>query len=155
MEKHMRGKALPLDVKDWPEIVKQAVGILNDNDICPLATLVVGLPGEREEDTMATMELVDDLWGTEIFYVPLFFTSEEECLLSSARQADLHRLTELHWEFFATCWRHNINVWGPGYNGAMRLAPTVLYPLFYRWKHGAKIGKAIKILGGFDGKSRQ
>ncbi|MDI6643078.1 MAG: hypothetical protein QMD95_03395, partial [Candidatus Hodarchaeaceae archaeon] len=85
-------------------------------DICPLATLVVVLPEEREEDTIATMELVDDLRGSEIFYVPLFFTSEEECLLSSARQADLRHLTEQHWEFFATCWRHNINIWGPDFN---------------------------------------
>ena len=155
LEKHMRGKALPLEPKDWPEIVVQAVGILNDNDICPLATLVVGLPGETEEDTLATMELVDDLWGTELFYVPLFFTSEEECLLSSARQVDLRHLTDLHWEFFATCWRHNINTWAPDVNGKIRVASAILYPLYYRWKHGAKIGKAIKILGGLEGRARQ
>ncbi len=155
LEKHMRGKALPLEPKDWPEIVVQAVGILNDNDICPLATLVVGLPGETEEDTLATMELVDDLWGTELFYVPLFFTSEEECLLSSARQADLRHLTELHWEFFATCWRHNINVWRPDVDRKIMVASALLYPFYYRWKHGAKIGKAIKILGGLEGRTRQ
>jgi radical SAM superfamily enzyme YgiQ (UPF0313 family) len=152
MEKHMRGKALPLKVEDWPEIVTQAVGIFNDNDICPLATLVVGLPEEREEDTIATMELVDDLWGSEIFYVPLFFTSEEECLLSSARQADLHHLTELHWEFFATCWRHNIDVWGHDFSQKVWMASALLYPLYYRWKHGPKIGKAIRILGGTKGR---
>ena len=150
LEKHMHGKALPLEPKDWPEIVTQAVGTLNDNDICPLATLVVGLPDEREEDTIATMELVDNLWGSEIFYVPLFFTSEEECLLSSARQADLRRLSEMHWEFFATCWRHNINIWGPDVSSKVAVASTLLYPLYYRWKHGPKIGKAIKILGGFE-----
>lgn len=155
MEKHMRGKALPLKTEDWPEIVTQAVGILNDNDICPLATLVVGLPEEREEDTIATMELVDDLWGSEIFYVPLFFTSEEECLLSSARQADLRHLTEQHWEFFATCWRHNINTWGPDFNRAVWLGSALLYPLYYRWKHGSKIGKAIRILGGAESRPRQ
>ncbi|MFN4133465.1 MAG: hypothetical protein ACK4GQ_03750, partial [Candidatus Hadarchaeales archaeon] len=147
MEKHMKNKALPLNVKDWPEIVKQAVGILNDNDICPLATLVVGLPEEKEEDTIATMELVDDLWGAEIFYVPLFFTSEEECLLNSARQADLSHTTELHWEFFAKCWRHNVNVWGQQFIGALRIGLSVLYPLYYRWKHGRKSGKAVRILG--------
>ncbi len=150
LEKHMHGKALPLEPKDWPEIVTQAVGILNDNDICPLATLVVGLPDEREEDTIATMELVDDLWGSELFYVPLFFTSEEECLLSSARQADLRHLSEMHWEFFATCWRHNINIWAPDVSSKVAVASALLYPLYYRWKHGAKIGKAIKILGGFE-----
>ena len=155
MEKHMRGKALPLETEDWPEIVTQAVGILNDNDICPLATLVVGLPGEREEDTIATMELVDELWGSELFYVPLFFTSEEECLLSSARQADLRHLSENHWGLFATCWRHNINIWGPDFSRKVWLVSSMLYPLYYRWKHGSKIGKAIRILGGFEGRHRQ
>lgn len=155
LEKHMRGKALPLEPKDWPEIVTQAVGIFNDNDICPLATLVVGLPEEREEDTIATMELVDDLRGSEIFYVPLLFTSEEECLLSSARQADLRHLTERHWEFFATCWRHNINIWGPDFNRKVWLVSSLLYPLYYRWKHGSKIWKAIRILGRFEGRPRQ
>jgi radical SAM superfamily enzyme YgiQ (UPF0313 family) len=148
MEKHMLGKALPLKAEDWPEIVTQAVGIFNDNDICPLATLVVGLPEEREEDTIATMELVDDLRGSELFYVPLFFTSEEECLLSSARQADLRHLTEQHWEFFATCWRHNIDVWGPDFSQKVWMVSALLYPLYYRWKHGSKIKRAIRILAG-------
>ena len=149
MEKHMRGKALPLKTKDWPEIVVQAVGILNDNDICPLATLVVGLPEEREEDTIATMELVDDLWGSEIFYVPLFFTSEEECLLSNARQADLHHLTDLRWDFFATCWSHNIKLWAPDKQRKVAVGSMLLYMLYYRWKHGARVVRPIMKLADF------
>jgi hypothetical protein len=31
----------------------------------------------------------------------------------------------------------------------------LLYPLYYRWKHGLKIRKAIKILGEFEGGPRQ
>ena len=149
MEKHMHGKALPLETKDWPEMVVQAVGILNDNDICPLATLVVGLPGEREEDTIATMELVDDLRESEIFYVPLFFTSEEECLLSSARQADLHHLTDLHWDFFATCWSHNIKLWAPDKQRKVAVGSMLLYMLYYRWKHGARVARPIMKLTDF------
>jgi radical SAM superfamily enzyme YgiQ (UPF0313 family) len=149
MEKHMRGKALPLEIKDWPEMVVQAVGILNDNDICPLATLVVGLPGEHEGDTIATMELVDDLRGSEIFYVPLFFTSEEECLLNNARQADLHHLTDLHWDFFATCWSHNIKIWAPDNRRKVAVGSMLLYMLYYRWKHGARVARPIMKLADF------
>jgi len=149
MEKYMRGKALPLDTKDWPEIVVQAVGILNDNDICPLATLVVGLPEEREEDTITTMELVDDLWGSEIFFVPLFFTSEEECLLNNARQADLHQLTDLRWDFFAKCWSHNIKTWAPEDQRKIAVGSMLLYMLYYRWKHGAKVARPIMRLADF------
>jgi radical SAM superfamily enzyme YgiQ (UPF0313 family) len=149
IKKHMRGKPLPCKAEDWCELVVQAVGILNDNDICPLGTLVVGLPGEKEEDTLATMELIDRLKEAKLFYVPLFFTSEEECLLSNARQADLHHLTELHWDFFATCWRHNIRHWGAEKQRSIAAGSMLLYMLYYRWKHGKKVARPIMKLADF------
>jgi len=106
---------LPYEPKDWCEIVVQAVGIFNDNDICPLATLITRLPGETTDDTLATMELIDDLKGMKLLYVPLFFTSEEDCLLRKSRQADLRHLTDLQWDFIATCWQRNIAIWHPKY----------------------------------------
>ena len=42
MSKYMKGKALPYDIKGWPELVTQAVGIMNDHDWYPLATIMVG-----------------------------------------------------------------------------------------------------------------
>ncbi len=149
IEKHMRGKPLPYEAKEWCEVVTQAIGILNDNDIYPLATLVVGLPGEEERDTLATMELVDKLKEAKLFYVPLFFTSEEECLLRNTRQADLHHLTDLHWDFFATCWRHNIKLWAPNKQGIIAGGSMLLYMLYYRWKHGAKVARPIMKLADF------
>ena len=149
IKKYMRGKPLPYETKDWCEVVTQAIGILNDNDICPLATLVIGLPGEEERDTLATMELVDKLKGAKLFYVPLFFTSEEECLLSNARQADLRHLTDLHWDFFATCWRHNIKLWAPDKQGKIAAGSMLLYMIYYRWKHGSKVARPIIKLADF------
>jgi len=149
IKKHMQGKPLPYEAKDWCEVVTQAVGILNDNDICPLATLVVGLPGEDEKDTLATMELVDKLKEAKLFYVPLFFTSEEECLLSNARQADLRHLTDLHWDFFATCWKHNIKLWAPDKQGKIAMGSMFLYMLYYKWKHGAKVVQPMMKLADF------
>ncbi len=149
MEKHMKGKALPLEVKDWPEIVTQAIGIFNDNGIYPLATLVTGLPDETTEDTLATMELVDDLKGTKIFYVPLFFTSEEDCLLRASRQMDLRHLTELQWDFFATCWQHNIAIWHPQYRPLYAAGAMFGFMFYYMWKHGAKVLQPMMKLVGF------
>ncbi len=149
IEKYMRGKPLPYEAKEWCEIVIQATGILNDNDIYPLATLVVGLPGEEERDTLATMELIDKLNGAKLFYVPLFFTSEEECLLSRARQADLRHLTDLHWDFFATCWRRNIKLWGLDKQRRIVVGSMLLYMLYYKWKHGAKVARPIMKLTDF------
>ena len=149
IEKYMKGKTLPYEPKDWPEIVVQAIGIFNDNDICPLATLVTGLPSETMEDALATMELIDDLKGAKIFYVPLFFTSEEECLLSNVRQADLRHLTDLHWDFFATCWRRNIKLWAPEKQGIITASSMLLYMLYYRWKYGTKVLRPMMKLVGF------
>jgi len=149
IKKYMQGKPLPYKAKDWCEVVVQATGILNDNDIYPLATLVTGLPGEEEKDTLATIELVDKLKNAKLFYVPLFFTSEEECLLNNARQADLHHLTDLHWDFFATCWRHNIKLWAPNKQGKIAVGSMLLYMFYYRWKHGPQVARPIINLADF------
>ena len=148
MEKHMRGKMSPYEPKDWPEIVTQAIGIFNDNDICPLATLVTGLPSETTEDTIATMELIDDLKGTRIFYVPLFFTSEEDCLLRKSRQMDLHHLTDLQWDFFATCWEHNISTWREQDRRKIVVGLLFAYAFYYAWKHGPRVARPMLKLAG-------
>ena len=70
-------------------------------------------------------------------------------MLSSARQADLHHLTELHWEFFATCWSHNIKIWAPDRQRTVAMGSMLLYMLYYRWKHGAKVARPIMKLGDF------
>jgi len=41
MEKYMRGKALPYDVKDWHDIVVQGTGIFNDNGWRPMGTIIM------------------------------------------------------------------------------------------------------------------
>ncbi|MDI6708780.1 MAG: radical SAM protein [Candidatus Thermoplasmatota archaeon] len=149
LEKYMRGKALPYEPKDWHEIVTQGLGILNDNDIYPLATLLAGLPDEREEDTLATMELLDKMKHLKLFYVPLLFTSEEECLLNEARQAELKDLKSIHWDFIATCWRRNIDLWAPKDKWKIMLGALFGYYFYYRWKHGSKILRPILRLSGY------
>ena len=111
IREHMAGKPLPFKPEDWYDIVLQALGILNDNRWFPLATFVSGLPGETEEDTIKTLELVDDLHKYKVFFVPLLFVPLKECLLRSERRADLTLFSEVQKEFFARCWEHNIRVW--------------------------------------------
>ncbi|MEM2282802.1 MAG: radical SAM protein [Candidatus Hadarchaeales archaeon] len=150
LEKYMAGKALPLEAKNWSQIVVEAVEILNENSIYPLGTIVVGLPGETEGDLMDTLELVDRLWGKGIFFVPLLFTSEEDCMLKKARQVESKHLGELYWEFFALCWKHNVRVWSPGTENKLRAVVPPLYPLFYRWRFGNRVEGAFRILSGFE-----
>lgn len=81
MKKYMAGKMLPYKPEQWPEVVEQAFGILNDNDWYPLATLIVGLPDETEDDVNETLTLMDNIKDYKAFYVPLFFVPLEDCML--------------------------------------------------------------------------
>ncbi|MEM2050975.1 MAG: hypothetical protein QXZ11_07645, partial [Thermoproteota archaeon] len=150
IEKYMKGKALPYTPEQWPDIVVQALGILNDNQIYPLATLVVGLPTENEQDVVATLELLDRLKNNKVFFVPLLFTSEEDCVLNSEKHADLHGLSELHWDVFSTCWRHNVKTWrGKGFQKLIRIGGLLAYLAYYRWLHGPRVLKHILNVSGW------
>jgi len=151
MKKYMPGKMLPYKPEEWHDVVTKAVEIMNENYIWPLATLIVGLPGETEKDTNQTLELVDKLKHRKLFYVPLLFTSEEDCMLKEARHMDLKHLTPQQWELLATCWRHNIEIFAadladwPSKFGAM-----LAYVLYYRWKHGRKALQPLLKLSGMN-----
>ncbi len=149
MKKHMHGKMLPYEPEQWQEIVVQAIGTLNDNGIYPLATLVLGLPGEQEEDILATLELLDKLKNAKIFYVPLLFTSEEESILKGQRHKDLKDLDESQWDIISRCWRFNLDLWMPELN-KVALFGSLLASPYYRWKHGKKIVKPIMEFSGLE-----
>ncbi len=149
--RYMRGKMLPYPPEQWPDIVVQALGILNDNQIYPLATLITGLPGETQEDVIATLELLDRLKDSRIFYVPLLFTSEMDCILNRERHADLTSLTELHWEVFSTCWNHNVKTWTNGdFQRLVRIGSLIAYAAYYRWLHGPKALYPILKVSGWS-----
>jgi radical SAM superfamily enzyme YgiQ (UPF0313 family) len=149
VEKHMKGKMLPYEPKQWQDIVVQAIATLNDNDICPLATLILGLPGELEEDMLATIRLLDKLREARIFYVPLLFTSEEESILKGRRHKDSEDLNELQWDILSTCWRHNFDLWAPKLSKIALLTSLSASP-YYRLKHGKKIFKPIMKISGLE-----
>jgi radical SAM superfamily enzyme YgiQ (UPF0313 family) len=102
---------LPYKPEQWREIVADAFGILNDNDWYPLATLIVGLPGETEEDVADTLSLMDELHDFNAFYVPLFFVPLEDCRLMNNKGAEYDELTKMRWEFLTRCWEYNVRIW--------------------------------------------
>lgn len=112
MKKYMASKMLPFKPEQWKEIVVQAFGILNDSNWYPLATLIVGLPGESESDVAETLEMMDDLKSYSAFYVPLFFVPLENCLLVHQRGAKVDSLTKIRWELLSRCWEYNARIWG-------------------------------------------
>ena len=150
MKKYMAGKMLPYKPEQWPEIVTNAFGILNDNDWYPLATLIIGLPDEKEEDILQTLELMDDLKDYNAFYVPLFFVPLENCVLMNKKGTEMDSLSKARWDFFVKCWEYNIKIWKPTFL-ENKLHNPLLYQLFDR----VLIPYFGKLLGTYYGLTRR
>ena len=150
MQKYMKGKALPYSIDNWPELVVEAIGIMNDYDWWPLCTIMTGQPDEKEEDVIATLDLIDDLrnHNAKMFYTPVLFIPLKEAILSDSRRTNLNNLTELQWEVLARCWRNNIDFWAP--EKQRYLGPVFFFShwLYYRWKHGKKATLPMMRLSG-------
>ncbi|MDH7506839.1 MAG: radical SAM protein [Candidatus Thermoplasmatota archaeon] len=151
MKKYMKGKALPYTVDNWPDLVVEAIGILNDYDWWPLCTIMTGQPDETEEDVIATLNLIDDLknHNAKMFYTPVLFIPLKEAILGNCRRSDLNNLTELQWEVISKCWRNNIDFWAPDLQ--KYIGPTFFFAHWFygRWKHGKKSTRPMMRLAGF------
>ncbi|MEM3048383.1 MAG: radical SAM protein [Candidatus Bathyarchaeia archaeon] len=108
IKKYMAGKPLPYRPEDWPEVVKTAIGVMDDCNWVPALTLMVGLPGEMSKDIIDTIELLDDLKGFRSLIVPLFFISAEEMMLHSNNTMKRETLTSEHEQLFLTCLNHSL-----------------------------------------------
>ncbi|MEM2608083.1 MAG: radical SAM protein [Thermoproteota archaeon] len=72
-EKIMPAKAAPYPAYSWPEIVKEAFSIMHDAKVVPVATIILGVPGESTEDLVKTLELIDELKHFRSLIVPMYF----------------------------------------------------------------------------------
>ena len=157
MKKYMAGKMLPFKAEQWQEIVESAFGIFNDNNWYPLATLIVGLPDEKEEDVLQTLELMDKLKDYNAFYVPLFFVPLENCMLMNKKGAEMDSLSKARWDFFIKCWEYNIRIWKPTFL-ENRFSNPILYKtmdhvvipyfgriagFYYGWTRGEQLKQAF------------
>lgn len=139
----MAGKAKPFAPEQWPKVVEDAFHILKENNWVPLATLIIGLPGEEEEDVQLTIDLVSRLRDCKSLIVPLFMV-EEGGLKGRATSFTIDKITRKQGELFLKCWEHNLGWsdsflkeyfvtkgWGKGYG--LRLV------FFYAIKQGKKL----------------
>jgi len=157
MRKYMAGKMLPYKPAQWREVVTQAFGILNDNDWYPLATLIVGLPEENEEDVAETLQLMDNLKDYNAFYVPLFFVPLENCLLMHKKGAEIDSLSKMRWELLIRCWEYNIRIWRDTFLKHRIRNPIIFHAakrivipcaakmagIYYGLKHGKQMRQAL------------
>jgi hypothetical protein len=117
----MSSKGVPFSIEDWPSVVLEGLRVLNANNWFPAMTLIVGNPGETDDDVRETIDLVYEIErrGLFAFLVPSIFTPlhdtrmEKETGVTQTRQ-----LTPLQWQLMMKCWKMNLRPgqyswWGP------------------------------------------
>ena len=117
----MPSKGVPFHIEDWPSVIIQGLEVLNRNNWFPMLTLMVGNPGETDDDVMATLDLVYEMErrGLFGFLVPSIFTPLEGTRMEHDRGVSETRdLSRLQWQLIMRCWKMNMRPglyswWGP------------------------------------------
>jgi len=106
-KKIMPAKAHPFRAEEWHDVVCEGMGLMHDNRMIPACTLILGLPDEREEDVLKTMDLVDDLRDMRSLIVPLFFVPLGK--LRSRGWFTETKLSPLHKQLLIQCAEHDFH----------------------------------------------
>ena len=121
----MPAKAAPYRAEDYPSIVEEAFSIMADNNYFPVATFILGLPGETEDDVYATIELIERLAPYPSLIVPMIFVPLGA--LRGEKPFTRVNLKRYHLEAMLAAARHTIRwakwVAGHGYLSGVHNAP--------------------------------
>jgi hypothetical protein len=117
----MPSKGVPFSIEDWPSVVLEGLRVLNENNWFPMMTLIVGNPGETDEDVMATLDLIYEMErrGLFAFLVPSIFTPLHDTRMQNEKGVtETRSLTPLQWQLMMKCWKMNLRPgqyswWGP------------------------------------------
>jgi len=117
----MSSKGVPFNIDDWPSVVLEGLRVLNDNNWFPAMTLIVGSPGETDEDVMDTLDLVYEIErrGLFAFLVPSIFTPLHDTRMEKEKGVtETRQLSPLQWQLMMKCWKMNLRPgqyswWGP------------------------------------------
>jgi radical SAM superfamily enzyme YgiQ (UPF0313 family) len=91
----MKGKAYPFRPEQWPDVILKGMQILNANNWFPLCTWILGLPGETEEDTKQSLDLLYALKDAKWSVVQTLFVPLEDTRMEQQDGAKLVNLTDL------------------------------------------------------------
>ena len=104
----MPNKCYPRDPSEWPEVVREALDVMHKNRWLPCCTLVMGLPGEDEEDIRETISLIKNLTHHLAFFFPLSFLPVKNTPLAQSAHCVRDQMTVAHWDLLEVTWKHNL-----------------------------------------------
>jgi radical SAM superfamily enzyme YgiQ (UPF0313 family) len=147
LEKFMPNKAKPFNIEDWQELVVNASGIMQDNNILPYYTIITGLPGESEKDIISTIRLIEKLRDyrctiSQASFIPLG-------KMSNKSKKNEKEYAEFYYDLWITCLEHN-KKWAPII--IKNLTKTIpfnrfFYPFYYyfNWKMKRKLKTSFAV----------
>ncbi|MBL8229751.1 MAG: B12-binding domain-containing radical SAM protein [Bryobacterales bacterium] len=117
----MAGKGVPFPIDEWPSVVINGLTVMNRNNWFPVMTLIVGNPGETDQDCKDTLDLLYEVErrGLFAFFVPSIFTPLHDTRLAEKKGVEESReMTPLQWQVMMKCWKMNMRPalqswWGP------------------------------------------
>jgi len=107
MEQTMSGKVLPFKIDDWENIIKESLGLMHDNNFIPYCSLIIGLPGENNDDVIKTLDLIEDLKSIRFILLPSGFTPLGVYTDLDAKKSNIDSLDALRKELVMKCALHN------------------------------------------------
>jgi radical SAM superfamily enzyme YgiQ (UPF0313 family) len=120
-KKIMPSKGVPFSIEDWPSVLLEGLRVANQNNWFPMMTLIVGNPGETDQDVMDTLDLVYEMEcrGLFAFLIPSIFTPLHDTRMENQKGVtETRNLSPLQWQLMMKCWKMNLRPgqyswWGP------------------------------------------
>jgi radical SAM family protein len=120
-KKIMPSKAVPFSIDDWPSVVLEGLRIANESNWFPVMTLMVGNPGETDEDCRATLDLLYEMERRGLFaiLIPSIFTPLHDTRMENQKGVtETRQLSPLQWQIIMKCWKMDVartltSSWGP------------------------------------------
>jgi radical SAM superfamily enzyme YgiQ (UPF0313 family) len=128
----MGGKFQPMSDTPWPEIVLSAMKICHEQNWVPTASVMLGLPGENDEDLQETDALITGLiaHNYRFIFAPLLFVPVPATPLERKSRPRFPQLNPLQKRIWRKMWKYNFRYLTDVWN---------LYNLtdyqFAAWKH--------------------
>ena len=110
-KKIMPGKGIPFQTEDWPSVFIEGLRVLNENNWFPAVTLMIGNPGETDEDSKATLDLIYEVErrGLFAFFIPSIFTPLHDTRMQDKKGVtETQQLSPLQWQLMMKCWKMNL-----------------------------------------------
>jgi radical SAM superfamily enzyme YgiQ (UPF0313 family) len=117
----MPSKGIPFSIDEWPSVVLEGLRVANQNNWFPMMTLMVGNPGETDQDVQETLDLVYEMERRRLFafLIPSIFTPLHDTRMEhQTGVTHTRQLSPLQWQLLMKCWKHNLRPgqyswWGP------------------------------------------